>query len=311
MFPRLCSVALVCLLLVGAFLGCGTAQDGKFASTDGKRIKVVCTTEMVADVVRNVGGEHVAVHAIMGEGVDPHLYKATPGDREQLFQADVICYSGLHLEGKMTEVLANMAKRKPCYAVAERVPAQLIHRDNEGHVDPHLWFDVHAWSHTVEVVREALAGYDPVHAEEYRRNAEAYRKELAALHVYATAQLASVPKERRVLVTAHDAFRYFGLAYAVEVRGIQGISTESEAGVQEINQLVQMLTDRKIKAVFIETSVSDRNIKALLEGCQAKGHAVVIGGELYSDAMGKAGTPGGTYIGMVRHNVDTIVKALK
>jgi manganese/zinc/iron transport system substrate-binding protein len=309
------------------FLGCNGGRDSQSTAESeqvlgkpiqvtttyqGKdAIQVACTTEMVADLVRNVGKGRVTVQSIMGEGVDPHLYKATPGDRELLAKADIIFYSGLHLEGKMTEILANMGKKKPSIAVAEHVPAKLILKDEDGHMDPHLWFDVDAWSHAAGVVRDVLVKFDPPHADEYRRNAEQYQKELADLHGYAKAQLESIPKERRVLVTAHDAFRYFGRAYDVEVRGIQGISTENEAGVKSINELVQLLTERRIKAVFVETSVSDRNIKALLEGSRAKGHSVAIGGELYSDAMGKAGTPGGTFVGMVRHNVDTIVKALK
>lgn len=274
-------------------------------------IQVVCTTEMVADLVRNVGKQHVAVKAMLGEGVDPHLYKATPGDRALLSGADLILYSGLHLEGKMGEVLVGMGKRKTAVAVAEHIPASLVHKDEKGHLDPHVWFDVSAWSQAAGVVRDVLVAYDPPRAEEYRQNAQAYQAELAQLHEYAKARIGSIPKEQRVLVTAHDAFRYFGKAYEIEVKGIQGISTESEAGVMEVNQLVRMLTERRIKAVFIESSVSNRNIKSLLEGCQAKGHSVVIGGELFSDAMGKAGTPEGSYVGMVRHNVETIVKALK
>jgi manganese/zinc/iron transport system substrate-binding protein len=315
------------LFAVLGILGCNGSHDARKESGtepslgkpvqvtgthQGKRpITVVCTTEMVADLVRNVGKEHVVVQAIMGEGVDPHLYKASPGDRTLLNEADVVFASGLHLEGKMTEVFSHLAKKKPTFAVAEHVPASFILKDEAGHLDPHLWFNVDAWSHAADVVRQVLVAYDPPHAQDYERNAQLYRKELADLHGYAKERIGSIPQERRVMVTAHDAFRYFGKAYDIEVKGIQGISTESEAGVKEVNQLVRLLTERKIKAVFVETSVSDRNIKALLEGAAAKGHSVVIGGELYSDAMGKLGTPGGTYIGMVRHNVDTIVKALK
>lgn len=274
-------------------------------------INVVCTTGMVADLVRNVGSDKVKVTQIMGDGVDPHLYKASPGDVNLLNGADTIFYSGLHLEGKMADVFVRMARKKPTFAVTEYIPESRVLDNPEGAFDPHLWFDVSLWRDAVGVVRDALKAYDPKHADEYQSRADAYQAELAKLHDYAKTQLATVPKAQRVLVTAHDAFRYFGRAYDVEVKGIQGISTESEAGVKEVNVLVDFLVEKKIKAVFVESSVSDKNVRALLEGCRAKGHTVVIGGELFSDAMGKDGTPEGTYTGMVRHNVDTIVKALK
>lgn len=274
-------------------------------------IRVVCTTGMVADLVRNVGGDKVTVNALMGEGVDPHLYKASPGDVNQLNGADVIFYSGLHLEGKMADVFVRMARKKPTFAVTEYIAEDRVLDNPEGAFDPHLWFDVSLWREAAGVVRDALKAFDPKHAADYQKRADAYQAELATLHEYTRTQLALIPKDRRVLVTAHDAFRYFGRAYDLEVKGIQGISTESEAGVREVNALVDFLVNRKIKAVFVESSVSDKNVKALLEGCAARGHTVVIGGELFSDAMGKDGTPEGTYPGMVRHNVDTIVKALR
>jgi manganese/zinc/iron transport system substrate-binding protein len=274
-------------------------------------IRLVCTTGMVADLARTVGGDTVAVSQLMGEGVDPHLYKASPGDVNRLNEADVIFYSGLHLEGKMADVFVRMARRKPTFAVTEYIPEGRVLDNPEGAFDPHLWFDVSLWRDAAGVVRDALAAFDPKHAAQYRGRAETYQAELARLHDEVKAALATVPKDRRVLVTAHDAFRYFGRAYDVEVRGVQGISTESEAGVREVNVLVAFLVERRIKAVFVESSVSDKNVTALLEGCAAKGHKVVIGGELFSDAMGKDGTPEGTYVGMIRHNVDTIVKALK
>lgn len=308
-------------------VGSGCNKDGATPSPEGRPgqapptvektfageypMKAVCTTGMVADLVRNVGGERVQVAQIMGEGVDPHLYKASPGDVNQLNGADVIFYSGLHLEGKMADVFVRMARKKPTFAVTEYVPENKVLDNHEGAFDPHLWFDVSLWSEAAGAVRDALKAFDPKHADEYQSRADAYQAELRKLHEYAKTQLATIPKERRVLVTAHDAFRYFGRAYDIEVKGIQGISTESEAGVKEINTLVSFLVAKQIKAVFVESSVSDKNVRALLEGCRARGHTVVIGGELFSDAMGKDGTPEGTYVGMVRHNVDTIVKALK
>lgn len=275
-------------------------------------IKVVATTGMVGDLVRNVAGEHAQITQLMGEGIDPHLYKPSSGDVSTLNNADIIFYSGRNLEGKMGDLFVRMAGRKPTFAVTDYIDDQFILDNEEQHFDPHLWFDVALWSKTVGVVRDVLVQYDPKHAAEYQANADAYQKKLLALHEYAKTQLATVPKEQRVLVTAHDAFRYFGRAYDIEVRGVQGISTESEASVKEINELVQFLANRKIKAVFVESSVSEKNVKALIEGCQkGRNHTVVIGGELFSDAMGKPGTPEGSYEGMIRHNVDTIVKALK
>lgn len=274
-------------------------------------IRVVCTTGMVADLAREVGGTRVVVKALMGEGVDPHLYKASPADVRALHQADLIFYSGLHLEGKLAELLERMSRRKPTVAVAERIPPEKLLRDEHGAADPHVWFDVSLWSEAAAAVGEALAAFDPSHAAEYAERLRSCQARLAELHEWVRARLAEIPAERRVLVTAHDAFRYFGRAYEIEVRAIQGISTDSEASVRQVAELVDFLTTRQIKAVFVETSVSDQNIRALLEGCAARGHRVVIGGALFSDAMGKEGTPEGTYEGMIRHNVETILAALR
>jgi manganese/zinc/iron transport system substrate-binding protein len=313
--------SLLLSVLILALVGCGKSNNEHphHVSTakiempfSGKYpIRIVCTTGMVADLVRNIGGEHVAVMQMMGDGVDPHLYKASPGDVSQLSQADAIFYSGLHLEGKMTDIFERMARKKPTIAVTDAIPqSQRIGNDGNS-FDPHVWFDVSLWSEAAGVVRDRLKEFDPPHAETYQARADSYLSELAVLHDDTKAKLQTIPKERRVLVTAHDAFRYFGRAYDLEVMGIQGISTESEAGLKDVNDLVAFLVERKIKAVFVESSVPDKNVRALLEGCRARGHDIAIGGELYSDAMGKPGTPAGTYTGMVRHNVDTIVKALK
>jgi len=266
---------------------------------------------MVADLVERVGGEHVSVTQLMGEGIDPHLYKASPGDVAQLNRADMVFYSGLHLEGKMGDVLARMGRKKPAVAVAEGIDKGRLLEVAEDLYDPHVWFDVALWSETLAAVETALAGFDPAHAADYRRQAEAYRAELAELDEECKRRIAEIPADHRVLVTAHDAFHYFGRAYGVEVKAIQGISTQAEAGIKKINELVDFIAARGIKAVFVETSVNERNIEALVEGCRAQGHAVKVGGQLFSDAMGKPGTPEGTYVGMVRHNVEAIVKALE
>lgn len=316
---RFSLLALLAGVLVAA--GCNSTSATTSAARDAQKraatyggaypIRAVATTGMVADIVHNIGGGHVAVTALMGEGVDPHLYKASPADVAQLGKADIVFYSGLHLEGKLAELLERMGRRKPTIGVAERIAPEKVLTDVHGAKDPHVWFDVSLWQDAAAAATAALAEFDPPHAADYYSRARDYGRRLAELDRYAAEQLATVPQEQRVLVTAHDAFRYFGRAYDVEVRGIQGISTDSEAGVRQVKELVDFLVARKIKAVFVETSVSDQNIRSLLEGCSVRGHEVVIGGSLFSDAMGKEGTPEGTYEGMVRHNVDTIVHALK
>lgn len=278
----------------------------------GGRLTAVCTTGMVADAVSRVGGDHVQVTALMGPGVDPHLYKASQGDISRLGGADIIFYNGLMLEGKMVEILEKIGRSRPVVAVAEAIPRERLREPPEfkGHPDPHVWFDVSLWIHAVREVERALGDLDPEHAEEYRRNAAAYAAELEELHGWCREQMARIPKDRRLLVTAHDAFGYFGEAYDIEVMGLQGISTVAEYGLNDIARLVDVIVRRGVKAVFVESSVPRRSIEAVQHGCRARGHAVAIGGQLFSDAMGEAGTPEGTYLGMVRHNVNTIVKAL-
>ena len=310
-----------CVGLLSACVALATGCDGgSHATSPGGSaavysgtgpIKVVCTTGMVADVVRAVGGPHVEVVQLMGPGIDPHLYKASPGDVDALIAADVIVYSGLHLEGKLADLFAKMAARKPTIGLAEEIPADRLLRVADSAIDPHVWFDVQLWSTTVKPLAEALAKFDPPHADDYRSGATKYTAELDALDTWCRGRIQSLPQAARILVTAHDAFHYFGRAYGLEVRAIQGISTESEAGVREINLLVDYLAEHKLKAVFIESSVSERNVRALVEGAAARGHNVRIGGELYSDAPGSAGTDAASYIGMVRHNVDTMVGALE
>jgi manganese/zinc/iron transport system substrate-binding protein len=290
----------------------GTSTSGAAKTYAGPYpIRVVCTTGMVADLAKNIGAGHVEVTSLMGAGVDPHLYKASPADVAALNQADIIFYSGLHLEGKLAELLERLGSRKPTIAVAEGIAPAKILRDEHNAADPHVWFDVSLWSEAAGAVAKALEEFDPKHADDYRQAAKRYQARLAALHQETKTALTAIPAERRVLVTAHDAFHYFGEAYDIEVRAIQGISTDSEAGVRQVKALVDFLVERQIKAVFVETSVADENIRSLVEGCQARGHDVKIGGTLFSDAMGDEGTPEGTYEGMVRHNVETIVNALK
>ncbi len=275
--------------------------------------KIVTTCGMVSDIVQRVAGDKANVHALMGTGVDPHLYKPGRNDVTQLRGADVVFYSGLSLEGRMSDNFTSLARGgKPVYAVTEEIDQDFLREppEFEGHFDPHVWMDVSAWSECVGFVAKALGEYDIANADYYMTNAEAYRDKLTALHQYAADTIATIPADRRVLITAHDAFGYFARAYDIEVRSVQGLSTESEASVQDINELVQFIVDTKIPAIFVESSVSARNVHAIIEGAAQQKWDVEIGGELFSDAMGKMGTYEGTYEGMIDHNVTVIATAL-
>ena len=280
---------------------------------DRHRLEVVCTTGMVADLAKKIGGTRVSVIGLMGPGVDPHYYKASQGDLKKLENADLVLYNGLFLEGKMETLFTRVGETKPVVAVASKLPENRLLQppEFEGNFDPHVWFDVLLWSKTVDVVVDALVTVDPKGAEIYRNNGNIYIEELQALHDWVKDELASIPFSRKVLVTAHDAFGYFGRAYGIEVVGLQGISTVAEYGVNDVTQLVDLIVDRKIPAMFVESSVPERSIKAVQQGCIDRGHSVTIGGTLYSDAMGSVGSNADTYVGMVEENVRTIVSALK
>jgi manganese/zinc/iron transport system substrate-binding protein len=277
-----------------------------------ERMTVVASTGMIADAAQQIGGDLVDVQALMGPGVDPHAYLQTRTDITTMAKADLVLWNGLFLEAQMEQFLLELGQDKPVIAVADSVPENLLigHEDYEGRYDPHLWMNPNLWSRVVVNVRDAMIKVNPEGAQTFSANADAYLAEINDLARYTTEVLSSVPVESRVLLSAHDAFNYFGNAYGFEVTGIQGISTESEAGLKRIAELVDMLVTRDIRAVFVETSVSDRNIRALIEGAAAAGHTVTIGGELYSDAMGEFGTYEGTYIGMIDHNATTIATAL-
>jgi manganese/zinc/iron transport system substrate-binding protein len=276
------------------------------------RLQLVATTGMIADTLREVGGEHVEVNGLMGPGADPHLYRQTRNDVMAMTRADAVFWNGLFLEAQLEEFLERLAARQPVFALGEAVPvekrlADEIYMDQ---YDPHVWMDPARWRHVVLAIRDALVELSPAEASVFTERADAYLVELDALDDYAREVLSSVPASSRVLVTAHDAFGYFGDAYDFEVLGIQGFSTESEAGLARIEAMVDVLVERDIGAIFIETSVSDRNIQALIEGAKAKDHEVRIGGELYSDAMGEPGTYEGSWLGMIDHNVTLITRAL-
>lgn len=301
-------VAWSAVVLLAAGCGGGAAKTARSGP-----IKVTTTIGMIGDITRVVGGDHVTVVSLMGPGVDPHLYKASEGDMRRLEDAELVLYNGLHLEGKMSDLLVRMSRTRPVIAVTEGIPESLLREPPEmqGQYDPHVWFDVSLWRRAVERVRDALIEVDPGGREGYDARAAAYLDSLDALHTWVRAEVATIPRERRVLVTAHDAFGYFGRAYDTEVVGLQGISTVAEFGLADVRRLVDLIASRSVKAVFVESSVPRRSVDAVVEGCRSRGHAVTVGGTLYSDAMGAEGTPEGTYVGMVRANVRTIVEALR
>ena len=295
----------VSLILVLSAAPVGAEYKGKYP------YKIGTTVGMIADIVKEVAGDKARVTNVIGTGVDPHLFNPTRSDVAVLLKSNIVFYAGLLLEGQMTDIFVKISRKRPVYAVTELLSdSYLMHDAETNHSDPHVWMDVRGWMKAVEVVVGALAEFDPANADYYQKNAADYMKKLEQLDVYAKKVIGSIPADQKIMVTAHDAFRYMGRAYGIEVMGIQGLSTESEAGLKDINRIVDMLVKREIPAVFVESSVSDKNVKALLEGANSRGHGVKIGGELYSDAMGKTGTYEGTYIGMIDHNATTIARAL-
>ncbi|CAM3603614.1 metal ABC transporter solute-binding protein, Zn/Mn family [Thalassospira profundimaris] len=291
-------------LAVALYVSAGVAH--------AKPLNVVATTSMIADAARQVAGDRAEVTALMGPGVDPHSYRQTRSDIAALARADLVLWHGLYLEAQLEEFFLDLGKRRNVVAVGEAVAREklLSHADYEGRFDPHVWMDPKLWETVVYAVRDALIKTDPDGAATYNANADAHVAEIEKLVAYMTSVTATVPKQSRVLLTAHDAFSYFGRGYDFDVLGIQGISTESEAGLRRVEELVDTIVERKISAVFVESSVPERNVRALIEGASARGQDVVIGGTLYSDAMGEPGTYEGTYIGMIDHNATLITRAL-
>ncbi|GAA6159140.1 zinc ABC transporter substrate-binding protein [Ruegeria sp. HU-ET01832] len=275
-------------------------------------LKVVATTGMIADAVRQVGGDQVEVKGLMGPGVDPHAYRQTRSDIVAMTRADLTLWHGLYLEAQMEDFFHDLSRKRNVVAVAEGIDTSKLraHDDYADKYDPHVWMSPALWRDVVVQVQIALTDTRPEAAEIFASNAQAHLAEIAQLEAYGKQMLAAVPKDNRILVTAHDAFGYFGAEYGYEVLGIQGISTQSEAGLNRIGELVDTLVDQQLTAVFVESSVSDRSMRALIEGAAAKGHQVDVGGELYSDAMGEPGTYEGTYIGMLDHNITVIASAL-
>ena len=308
---RAASLALAALAAL-VLAGC---TEGAFELPDvtGRDVRVVTTTNFITDLARRVGGDRVQVTGLMGPGVDPHLYKASARDVRTLRQGDLVLYGGLDLEGKMDDVFEELGRRRPVTAVTDGIPrSKLLDTDQADETyDPHVWFDVSLWMDATREAARALSRVDPAGEATYRANAEAYLRELRALEREVAERLATIPRERRVLVTSHDAFRYFGRRYGVEVVAIQGISTATEATTADIERVAGVVAERRLEGVFLESSVPQQTIDAVLDAARDRGQVARIGGELYTDAAGDEGTPEGTYAGMVRANVEKIVEALQ
>ena len=299
---------LIILALLTVIFACKPEKE------ENGKLQVVTTTTMITDLVKVIGGDKIEVNALMGAGVDPHLYKASEGDVSKLFNADAVIYNGLHLEGKLEEVFEKMRdQQKKTIAVVDALDIRSLigSKDFASNFDPHIWFDITKWEEITKYVMSELSKLDAKNAEAFKANGAKYLEDLAILKLSVSEKISELPVEKRILVTAHDAFNYFGKAYDFQVVGLQGLSTATEAGVKDVQKLASFILENDIKAVFIESSVPKRTIEALQEAVKAKGKEVVIGGTLYSDALGNVGTPEGTYLGMYNHNVNTIVNGLK
>ncbi len=317
---RIASSAAVFWLVIAGSAGCGS--EARQSTADSRTfvgeypIQVVCTTGPVTDMLRSLGGELLEVTGLMGPGVDPHLYRAVPADVERLAAADMIFYNGLHLEGRMADLFEQLSERKPTFAVTHALadakdPRLRKPPEFEGYYDPHVWHDPKLWSECVTYVAGVLAKFDPSHRDDYARNRDAYLEKLQEADAYCRQQLETIPERRRVLVSAHDAFNYFCNAYGLEPMPLKGVSTEDEVTIGRMDDVVELLVERKIKAVFVESAAAPQIVRALIEPCRREGHEVHIGGELYADAMGPAESGADNYLGMIKANVDTVVSALK
>ena len=296
-------------VLALSLAGCASGEEPAEANDDGK-IQIVATIAQIGEPMSVIGGDKVEVESLMGPGVDPHLYNASQGDISKLNESDIIFYNGLHLEGNMTEIFEQIGKNKPVLAIGDAVPEENLLKDEGGATDPHIWFDINLWKTALDSGVEELKKLSPENADYFEANKVKYFEELDSLSKEAVEKLSQIEEDKRVIVTAHDAFGYFGRMHGMDVVGLQGLSTEDELGISDIDKTVETLLQYKIPAVFVESSINPKSINAVIEGAASKGLEVKLGGELFSDAMGDAGTTEGTYLGMYRHNVDTIYKAL-
>lgn len=301
-------LTLLILTLLFSILSCKTEVK------ENEKLNIVTTTTMITDLVKNIGGDAINVKGLMGSGVDPHLYKASEGDVSKLANADLIFYNGLHLEGKLVEVFEKMGSQNiKTIAVSDAIDKSTLIGSEyfASNYDPHIWFDITYWEQATQFVVDKLSEALPSEENTFQENGNRYLKELSDLKAEINTTINTLPEDKRILVTAHDAFNYFGKSFGFEVVGLQGLSTATEAGVQDVQKLAAFIIEKKVKAIFVESSVPKRTIEALQAAVKSKGHDVKIGGTLYSDALGDAGTIEGTYLGMFKYNVNTIVNALK
>lgn len=298
------------IFLLGA---CNNESENQLKTSNepnSDRIQIVTTISQIGEPIEVIGGDRVDVESLMGPGVDPHLYKATQGDINKLQDADIILYNGLHLEGNMGEVFEKMSESKATVGLGESLGKEKLLTDENDAIDPHIWFDVDLWKEALDVAVEELKTLSPDDAEYFEENKQKYFYQLDELKKEATEKISSIPQEQRVLVTAHDAFGYFGRMNNIEVIGLQGLSTEDEVGLSDIGSTVQLLIEKQVPAVFVESSINQSSIRAVIDGASKEGLEVTLGGELFSDAIGAKGTEEGTYLGMYDHNVNTIYEAL-
>lgn len=296
-------VVTLCILLLSPLSSPLLAAEEQHAKP-----KVVTTTNIVYDLVKQIGGEHLELHALMGAGIDPHYYRATFGDLRRLSRADAVFYNGFALEGRMESALQNLKASRPVIALADAIEHPIYEGTT---VDPHIWLDVGLWRQAAQLVYRSLAELFPQYQAEFKANHLRYDEELAQLDLWIEQQIASIPRPQRLLITAHDAFGYYSLAYDIEVMALQGINTTAEYGLRDLNRLKEVIKERRVKAVFVESTLPKRAMRALIEGVNAEGGQISLGGELYTDALGARDTPQGNYIGMMRHNTQTLVEALR
>lgn len=287
-----------------------TTEEGAKGSDSNDSIQIITTISQIGEPIQNIGGDRVEVESLMGPGVDPHLYEATQGDITTLQNAEIVFYNGLHLEGNMIEIFSKLKESKTTLALGESIDESRLLKDEEGAIDPHIWFDLDIWKDALDNATEVLKEYSPEDADYFEQNKQKYFAQIDELKAEATEKLSSIPDEQRVLVTAHDAFGYFGRMYDIEVVGLQGLSTEDEVGLSDIQSTVDLLIDKQVPSVFVESSINQNSIQAVIEGAAKQGLEVELGGELFSDAMGEEGTEEGTYLGMYRHNVNTVYEGL-
>lgn len=299
------------LLGISLFLA-GCQQNEATSQEESGKLKVVATTTMLTDLINQIGGDAIEVEGLMGPGIDPHGYQASSSDVNKLMSADVVAFNGLHLEGKLGEVFENLEKQgKTLFVLEDAIADEHLLLSEDGAVDPHIWFSIENWQLAADYITNQLSEADPDNEAFYRSNRESYKEELINLEAYVTERISELTVDQRYLVTAHDAFSYFGESFDFEVVGLQGINTQTEAGTADVSALAQFITEKEIKALFIESSVSTRTIEALQEAVRTRGWEVEIGGELFSDALGDSSQDAETYVKMFRRNIDTIVDGLK